>query len=201
MSHFLVGVITDNPEKLESILAPYYEELEMPRYVAKTKEQLISVGRARFAEEITSRNNNPEHLEYLKKEIPLRVRWTDEEWYQHLIRFIDKENIGLDGEIYDTRNPKGKWDYYTSGGRWSGVIRKTNDEKCDFCKIKHIDNIDLMVYACVTPDGEWHESGTMGWFGLGSDTEDSRAKFGEFFTATLKSADPEHYLIIVDCHI
>ena len=39
MSHICVAVITDSVKNLESVLAPY-EEMTVPRYVAKTKEQL-----------------------------------------------------------------------------------------------------------------------------------------------------------------
>ena len=57
------------------------------------------------------------------------------------------------------------------------------------------------TWALVTPDGDWHESGTMGWFGTSNATPQSRSRYGEFLRSTLANADPEMWLSIVDCHI
>lgn len=54
----------------------------------------------------------------------------------------------------------------------------------------------------ITPDGEWHEQGEMGWFGIGSETEEEAVVFKEtYFDAFIKNADPEQFMVIVDCHI
>ena len=57
------------------------------------------------------------------------------------------------------------------------------------------------TWALVTPDGDWHESGTMGWFGTSNATPKSRSRYREFLRSTLANADPEMWLSIVDCHI
>lgn len=41
MSHFAVAVVTKDKDRIEEILEPYSEELEVPRYIKYTKEQLI----------------------------------------------------------------------------------------------------------------------------------------------------------------
>ena len=54
----------------------------------------------------------------------------------------------------------------------------------------------------VTPDGEWHETGRMGWWGMDDATAESREAFRESFEAFLKEAQKQNLLItIVDCHI
>lgn len=57
------------------------------------------------------------------------------------------------------------------------------------------------TWAMITPDGKWHEQGSMGWWGLNDATKDSTNSFVEMFDKTLKETDPEFYLTIVDCHI
>lgn len=47
MSHYTVAVITDDIKKLESMLAPYDENLEVSPYIDETKEELIKKGRKR----------------------------------------------------------------------------------------------------------------------------------------------------------
>lgn len=60
----------------------------------------------------------------------------------------------------------------------------------------------FLPYAYVTPDGEWHETGRMGWWGMDDATAESREKFRESFEAFLEEAKAQNLLItIVDCHI
>ncbi len=60
---------------------------------------------------------------------------------------------------------------------------------------------EFSVWALVTPDGEWHEQGEMGWFGFSNATFDSRKSFMEQLQQALVAGDPELYITIVDCHI
>lgn len=56
-------------------------------------------------------------------------------------------------------------------------------------------------WAFITPDGVWHEKGEMGWFAFSDATQDSRKTFREAWTAAIAAADPEDWVVIVDCHI
>lgn len=56
---------------------------------------------------------------------------------------------------------------------------------------------DVSVHAVVTPDGEWHEAGRMGWFGIVSDERDDWAAA----MAALRAAWPDAVAVVVDCHI
>lgn len=138
MSHYCVLVIGENPEEQ---LAPFDENLDVPRYVKLTKEQVISKGRkdiedykngtyAKYLEnpkEYKESCSNKGHIEYLEEEFPKKLAWSDEEIYQDEIQYEDEADIGEDGEVYSTYNPKSKWDWYQLGGRYSGrIILKDN---------------------------------------------------------------------------
>ena len=148
MSHYSVMVIGHKPEKQ---LAPFNENLEMPRYVRYTKEQVIEEGRENIAlykknyydvylkdpvkyAEDCNENVRESHIKYVSEEFPKKLKWTDEEVYQDFIEDYsdDPDSIGKDGEIYSTANPKAKWDWYTLGGRYSGLlISKLTGESVD----------------------------------------------------------------------
>lgn len=59
------------------------------------------------------------------------------------------------------------------------------------------------TYAVVTPDGEWHEPGEMGWWGMSSASpEDKREWSGYYYDSFIKPAlENGWYVTIVDCHI
>ena len=56
--------------------------------------------------------------------------------------------------------------------------------------------------AVVTPDGEWHERGEMGYFGCSYESPEEAADWDErFHERFIESADPDWLITIVDCHI
>jgi hypothetical protein len=133
MSHFVVLVIGEN---IEDQLDPY-EEKDVEPYVEATKQQAIEMEKKRiqkykegiYAEYLKDPEAyakdcmNPKHLEYLEHEFPKKLKWTDEEIYQNeVLQFKDPEEVGPNGEIYSTYNPKSKWDWYLVGGRWTGAL-------------------------------------------------------------------------------
>ncbi len=133
MSHFAVILIGND---IEEQLAKYDENLEMPRYVEYTKEELIANERESIEEykndtyaeylsdpiKYAENTTNENHLKYLKEEFPKKLTMTDEEIYELAIKWYDPEDIGENGEVYSTRNPNSKWDWYEVGGRWAGTI-------------------------------------------------------------------------------
>ena len=64
-------------------------------------------------------------------------------------------------------------------------------------------NTEFSTFAVVTPDGEWHEPGHMGWFGCSSETpEESIAWHEDYFENFIKPAiENNWYLTLIDCHI
>lgn len=64
------------------------------------------------------------------------------------------------------------------------------------------DNLGFSTFAVITPEGKWHEKGSMGWFGMSSETEEESHEWNKsFMEAYIDNADPELVLTIVDCHI
>jgi len=124
MSHFTVMVIGAEPENQ---LAPFDENMDTPRYVRYTKEQLTEKAKksiedyknglyarylsdpGKYKEEC--KDNHP-HINYLENEFPKKLTWTDEEIYQDEINGYEPDEVGENGEVYSTYNPKSKWDWY-----------------------------------------------------------------------------------------
>jgi len=58
------------------------------------------------------------------------------------------------------------------------------------------------TYAVLTPDGEWHEPGKMGWWGCSSASPEEEIEFKKNYEEKfIKAANPNWELTIVDCHI
>lgn len=58
------------------------------------------------------------------------------------------------------------------------------------------------TYAVITPDGEWHSKGDMGWWGFSSESAEEARQWGMSFAERfINNANPELILTIVDCHI
>lgn len=56
-------------------------------------------------------------------------------------------------------------------------------------------------FALLTAEGEWVEKGEMGWFGVATDTVDSRAAYREVANKYIDSLPPSAWIVQVDCHI
>lgn len=58
------------------------------------------------------------------------------------------------------------------------------------------------TYAIVTPDGEWHEPGQMGWFGVSCASDEDEEKWYSEYNKFLEEAvKNDWYCYLVDCHI
>lgn len=141
-------------------------------------------------------------------------------------------------------NPNAKWDWYSIGGRWGGLLL-VDGKKCDHAFASQVDwygmeqarlkelepfencsarkwykpeyfqelypteedyinaNTMFSTYAVITPDGEWHAPGEMGWFGCSSESPDEGRTFKDrywknFIEPAIKN---NWHITIVDCHI
>lgn len=100
--------------------------------------------------------------------------------------------------------------WYVVGGRWASALTTKLGKSCDEAKIKDID-FDYMsaelgeerwsTFAMLDLNGEWHEKGKMGWWGMNNATSDSEKAFIDCLYKYIESVDPNTYLVIVDCHI
>ena len=207
MTHFTVGIIVPSHEfsKLQAFIAeqmaPYDESLEVDPYVCYSLEQAqedLTRDITRF-ERIIQRKDASYNLEKCQEHLEkLRVTTPDEKYCENVEYH---EHFNSKGEPTSTYNPDSKWDWYVIGGRWDGWI---NDRDISNNSVSH--NIatteaalerNRIPHAIITPDGEWHEQGQMGWFGImltENDAYQSEARLllGQF---------PGHHIIILDAHI
>lgn len=56
-------------------------------------------------------------------------------------------------------------------------------------------------FATLDLDGRWSEPGSMGWFGVSSDTEGTRIGYYGTMNGLIENLDGEVWLTVVDCHI
>ena len=60
----------------------------------------------------------------------------------------------------------------------------------------------FITQAFITAEGEWHEQGRMGWFGMDDSTNESISRYEKAFQAYLDEAREKGMAVtIVDCHI
>ena len=131
------------------------------------------------------------------------------------------EGCGGSGERVTTRNPKSKWDWWVIGGaHWDGWIY--GPERYEQCREKRHDEFNVsnqhesledncrpvkeipidfyyVPFAIITPDGEWHQQGQMGWWAIVSDS-----KTGNDWHEAVKkllAQYSDHLAVTVDCHI
>ena len=229
MSHFTVAVFHRPDQDIETLLAPYDENLRVEPYVEFTREEAIA---------------------YARKHYKSVADMSDDSCYAYM---AEDYKTDAEGNLLSTYNPKSKWDWWTEGGRWAGML-KVGGKKVDSARVADIDFTpdpleyeaalrywDVVVehqekcpgeeyfslygeqyyldyygdretyarymtqfstYAVVTPDGEWHEKGRMGWFGASSETPDEARDWEEHYRERfLDSAEADWLLTIVDCHI
>ena len=60
----------------------------------------------------------------------------------------------------------------------------------------------FVTRAVVTPDGEWHEPGEMGYWGCSSETDDEWDAWQKgYYDSFLKNLDDNDVITVIDCHI
>lgn len=221
MSHFCVYVFHDKNTSIDTLLAPYDENLVVEPYVEYTKEEAI----AKVRKEIEDYKNGPyaeyiknpeeyekkykctkKYIEFLKNEFPKKINWTDDQCYDDMKEYYDSDMIDKDGNLLSKYNPKSKWDWYEVGGRWCGGIpMKTNIKleikSCNECKVSQIDmdKIDT-PYAYVDTNGNWNERGEMGWFGISTNDKD-KDSWDDEFKKFINNQKKSTIVTLVDCHI
>ena len=63
------------------------------------------------------------------------------------------------------------------------------------------EQLTFSTYSLLTSDGEWHEPGEMGWFGISTAAPEEERDFSDVFAELIKKEDEENYFVLVDCHI
>lgn len=203
MSHFCGIVFGDS---ISEVLAPYSENLEVEQYIDKTAEELIEWAKKRersLLNYITEHKDDPEDsYEYKKAQDFIEYlesynNFSTKEDYLHLI----EKNFDLDanGNSISTYNPNSKWDWYEEGGRWSGEILHAGSYDTNQARIEDLTKIGT-PFCFIDLDGEWHERGSMGWWGMSYDEKDDGTWETEF-REYLKTLPEDTLVTVIDFHI
>lgn len=219
MSHYAILVITpeESASEIYELLAPYDENMEVESYPTECgcigREAVIDTEDA-VAKKFGTMDELRER--FWKGREPAA---TDEDWDRHELEWQElikprkayhkklleshpkaKEPAPTctacsgKGIHYSTYNPKSKWDWFAIGGRWDGSLNGEN-----VAKVSEVIAQKWYPFAIVTPDGEWHERGEMGWFGLAMNEKLNSEWNAEVDTILAKY--PDHIATVVDCHI
>lgn len=228
MSHYSVAVFTREGQTVEELLAPYDENLTVEKYIEFSRQEAIDYARKHFKTEgktdrecwqmladdagegMTDEDGN------IYSTYNPRSRWDwymeggrwggflnhsrdsakvrdidfslDQEAYEDALRFwdtvVDHKPVPDGEEMHSLYTEEYYRDYY--GDRETYARHQAQ----------------FSTFAVVTPDGEWHEKGRMGWFGCSSETgEEARDWEDHYKERFLDTADPNWELHIIDCHI
>jgi hypothetical protein len=187
MSHFSTLVLVKSPVEVESqvhdLLKPYSEEGEW--FKKGSKWDWWTIG-GRFSAMLDNNYNpceDPDNFETCSTCNGTGVRpggreVFGEEWV--------KEMKGCNGCLGKGKRLKFESDWKEFPGN---VI-----------PVSDIKNWKFPPYAVVTPDGEWHEKGQMGWWGVELETKESKGDWLVTVKKLLKE-NQDCTAVVVDCHV
>ena len=195
MSHFVIGVISNDLNEIDKMLEPYDENIAVEPYTNEDGEETTYNANSKWDwYEIGGRWNKMLLTKDGKKVNSAKIKDIDfkkmlEGKYEIAKRFWElyiegqkpqnkEEEEMIKFEIY-------KKEYYID----------TYKTKEKYAKI----NAELSLWAIIDDSG-WHEQGKMGWFGLSNSTAESEEEFIDYMS-TILNLNQDKYLTIVDCHI
>lgn len=140
------------------------------------------------------------------------------EKHEFVLGYADKARIkdidfSIDKESEAYKKAERFWELYIEG---QPALNESDEEllRYNFYKREYfvrkfaskeaytINQVAFSTYAVLTPDGEWHSSGDIGWFGFSSAPPEEEGEWcNSFYEKFIKNADQELWLTVVDCHI
>lgn len=213
MSHYVGLCFGDS---YDSNLEHYYEGLEVEPYIVKTKKEAIQFEKEahesnyEYAEKMLLKTDLSEDTRKRFNDIVAKGLCLSDEaaWEQIKSRGYKMDE---DENILSTYNPDSKWDWYEVGGRWSGfLVLKDRDAEGDIIETNsalfseidwdYMKEHSRYPYCIVDDDGDWHERGEMGWFGV-SFNEKEAYTWEEEVLEYLKTVPDDCLVTVVDFHI
>lgn len=232
MSHATVLVFTEPGQRVEDLLAPYDESIVVKPYIEYTRQEAIDYAREHFdsckdksdeecwkymAEDGYSTDADGNIYSIYNP----NSKW---DWWQIGGRFsgllFDKEKDYFvdegyvkdiqfvnDAEAYE--HALKFWDVYVEGKEPPDDDDYDSLYKKEYYKNRYKDKetyaryrAQFSTWAVVTPDGEWHECGRMGWFACSDETDEEAIDWYEHYKERfLDTAQPDWYVTVVDYHI
>jgi hypothetical protein len=120
--------------------------------------------------------------------------------WEALVARVQAKEITIDDarEIYRAQPEVVAFNETKLGG-WNGSV---SDYDCTRDEYGERGASDAISTFAVLLDGEWHERGSMGWWGMSSETdEQARAWQESFYDAYIKNLPDNAMITVVDCHI
>lgn len=207
MSHFTVMVIGNDAKKQ---LEPFDENMEVERYSCNVTQDEVD----RFMEYYKKENEADKDLDFQAMYKKHGESWNDGRWEQT-----------KDGVIeWSTYNPNSKWDWYQLGGRWAGRImvkegvgydppnfswgwdeeskkEVLSGRRTDSAIKGNIENLSELTAFAVLMNGEWHENGEMGWFGISHGETMTDDEWKSKVQELLNGLPDDSLISMYDCHI
>lgn len=214
--HYMVLVLGRD---VEDLLAPYNENIEVEPYVSMAFEEAKEEVSRRKGREVS----DEEVREYYDDEMDEdgnvmstynpKSKW---DWYSIGGRWADATTeYGITVGDTDWKYPQEHLDEQEQF--WKDWVEGENREKYAdkflmykpeyyLNKYKNLENFlkartYKVGYAILTPDGEWHEPGRMGWFSSLGEEEDELDFEMNAYDKYIKNLPPDTPVTVVDCHI
>lgn len=189
MSHFLAIVIvpkrTRNIDaKVAKLLAPYDEKKKVRPYICASVNE-VRAKKEKVIKDIACGDTS----EYLA---PYRNGKIERMSLSEFARSWYSQEVDENGNLLSSYNPKSKFDYYGISGRWKDEFPE------NVCPVSELPK-DFSCFAIVTPNGEWHEKGKMGWWAIV--TNEKPDDSWDLEVALILENYKDHLAVAVDCHI
>lgn len=118
-----------------------------------------------------------------------------------LNREIDKEKLQKDYEELISGSTRSIGERITKFGM-DALLRKDDLLKKFPSFESYLEQYSVIsTYSILTEKDEWNEPGEVGWFGSSSATPEAEGNFYKIYKEILEKTDPEHYVVVLDCHI
>jgi hypothetical protein len=229
--HGIEGALADALEKFdENKETERYVKLTKEQAIEAERQSLIDYRDGLYAEYLAdpakyaADRKNGAHLTYISEEFPKKLEKLDDDefLYAEAIRWESESSIDENGGITSTYNPHSKWDWYSIGGRWSKAVLNTtgvvhhpakeitptwteeawdeNTGGTDYLRKRDLD-VCHGTFAFLDADGEWHERGRMGWFGIVTVEKATPDEWVVQLKGLIEKVDDDDWLVVVDVHI
>lgn len=206
ITHYTVWVIAEDEDMVAKVLAPYDENIEVPRYVrmnleVSEKKRLHEI--EHIKEILASGDAETYNIPYCKTELERLTNIKPEDYLAEKLKHYEDEDLNADKtEGYSTYNPNSKWDWYSIGGRWEDGLVDKQGNKCNVCLLSELNfKKSDRPYAFVSAKQGWIAPGDMGWWGMSSETDAEMKAYEKKLPEIIANEDPNMAVFLVDCHI
>lgn len=232
MSHYAVAVIHRPDQLIGDLLAPYDENLEVKPYIRYTRQSAIVYVRSYYKDIEGKTEDELWHMladDYGEDMVDEdgniystynpKSKW---DWYCVGGRFSDMMRcIGSDEPcneclLCDLDVSRDEDEYQAALHFWDVYVDETEEDpevSSMFRKEYYLEYYGdretyarrssmFATYAVVTPDGEWHAPGDVGWWGVTtSEADEERGWYDSYYSRFIDTDDKDLLITIVDCHI